>query len=91
MKDIKWNPTKSKRLKQTRGASFEEIVKSKFIVIREHPNRNDQKVMVFEHKNYLWAVPFIEDEDTIFLKTIYRSRKLMKIYNREREDTNEKN
>ncbi len=80
MKIIRWNELKSKRLKQVRGVSFEEIIAAKFIVMRRHPTRKNQQVMVFEHKGYMWAVPFVEDENGIFLKTIYPSRKLVKFY-----------
>ncbi len=83
MKEIRWNPLKSERLKKTRGVSFEEIISSKLIDIRKHPNREDQRVMVFEYKRYLWAVPYVVEEGCIFLKTIYASRKLMKIYKKE--------
>ncbi|MBI5873161.1 MAG: toxin [Candidatus Omnitrophica bacterium] len=82
MKEIKWNALKSERLKRTRGVSFEEIVASKLIDVRQHPRRHDQKIFVYEYKGYLWAVPYVMEGNVIFLKTIYRSRKLMKIYNR---------
>ena len=80
MKQIKWSVLKSKRLKQTRGVSFEEIVRAKLVDIREHPKREDQRILVFEHKGYIWAVPYVLDGDQIFLKTIYPSRKLKRYY-----------
>ena len=80
MKELKWNALKSERLKRTRGISFEEIVASKLIDIIKHPRRQGQKIFVYEHKGYLWAVPYIIEGDAIFLKTIYPSRKLMKLY-----------
>lgn len=84
MKEIKWNPTKSSRLKRTRGVSFEEILASKFIDICDHHNRLHQKVMLFEYKNYLWVVPFVETETEVFLKTLYPSRKYTKLYKKEK-------
>ncbi len=83
MKEIRWNPLKSERLKKTRGVSFQEIIASNLIDIRKHPHREDQSIMVFEYKGYLWAVPYTIEEDYIFLKTLYPSRKLMKIYHKE--------
>ncbi|MDD3906238.1 MAG: toxin [Candidatus Omnitrophica bacterium] len=80
MKTIKWNALKSERLKRTRGVSFEEIIASKLIDIRKHPSRENQKILIYQHKSYLWAVPYVIEGDVIFLKTIYPSRKLMKIY-----------
>lgn len=84
MKEIKWNALKSERLKRTRGVSFEEIIASKLIDIREHPNREDQKILIYQHKGYLWAVPYVIEGEGIFLKTIYPSRKLMKLYKKGR-------
>ena len=84
MKEIRWNPLKSERLKRTRGVSFEEIIRSKQIDILEHPKKANQKILVYEHKHYFWAVPFVEEGDVIFLKTIFPSRKLMTRYKKER-------
>lgn len=80
MKEIKWNLLKSERLKKTRGASFEDIVNSKLIFILKHPVRENQKVMLFEYKNYIWVVPFIEEANHYFLKTLFPSRKYTKLY-----------
>jgi len=80
MKEIRWSQLKSERLKKTRGVSFEEIIASKLIDICRHPHNENQKILVYKYKSYLWAVPFVVDGDTIFLKTIYPSRKLMKLY-----------
>ncbi len=82
MKQVRWNALKSERLKKTRGVSFEEITRSKLVEVLKHPDRIHQSILVYEYKNYLWAVPFVEDEEAIFLKTIYPSRSLMKRYGR---------
>jgi len=80
MKEIHWSQLKSERLKKTRGVSFEEIISSKLIDIRNHPQNEKQKILVFKYKGYVWAVPYVIDGKTIFLKTIYPSRKLTKLY-----------
>ncbi|MCK5243473.1 toxin [bacterium] len=80
MLEIKWSLLKSKRLKQTRGVSFEEIIQAELVDVLEHPKQRHQRIMVFKHQRYIWAVPFITSEDSIFLKTIYPSRKLMSKY-----------
>ena len=80
MKEIKWSHTKNDRLKRTRGASFEEIIASQLIAVKRHPKRLDQNIMLFKHKGYIWIVPYIEEKDYIFLKTLYPSRKYTKIY-----------
>ena len=80
MKNLRWNQLKSERLKKTRGVSFEEIIVSKLIDIRKHPYKENQRILIYEYKGYLWAVPYVREGGEIFLKTIYPSRKLMKIY-----------
>jgi len=80
MKDIRWSPLKSERLKRIRGVSFEEIISSELISVKSHPNRVDQNIMLFKHKKYIWIVPYIEEKDYIFLKTLYPSRKFTKLY-----------
>jgi len=46
----------------------------------DNPSRSHQKVLIYRHKNYTWAVPFVFDGDGVFLKTIYPSRKYKKLY-----------
>jgi uncharacterized DUF497 family protein len=72
--EIRWNQLKSKRLKRTRGVSFEEILKERWIAIVPHPKRSAQKVFLFERRGYIWVASFVEDERGIFLKTLYPSR-----------------
>ena len=79
-KEIRWDPLKSKRLKKVRGVSFEEIIKSRFVVTDQNPNRPHQKIILFDYKNYIWVVPYVEEEDYIFLKTLYPNRKYTRIY-----------
>ena len=83
MKKTTWNPLKSERLKKTRGASFEEIIKGVLIDTQDHPAHKHQRIMIIDYKGYIWLVPFIETETEIFLKTLYRSRKYTKIYRKE--------
>lgn len=40
----------------------------------------DQKIFIIAFGKYAYSVPFIEDEEKIFLKTIYPSRKFTKKY-----------
>jgi len=84
-----WDDKKNDLLKEKRGISFEEIVlcinEGKLIDILEHPNYKkypNQKVYLIERDNYLYAVPYVEDieNDQIFLKTIFPSRKYTKKY-----------
>ncbi len=82
MKEIRWNLTKSERLKHTRGVSFEEVLQFKLIAVQKHHKKEHQNVMLFERKGYVWVVPYVESIHEIFLKTLYPSRKYTKIYKR---------
>ena len=82
MKELRWDLTKSERLKKTREVSFEEIVQAKFITALKHPKKSHQNIMLFEYKNYVWVVPYVEDVNGIFLKTLFPSRKYTKNYKR---------
>jgi hypothetical protein len=80
MKEIRWNELKNKRLKLTRGVSFEEILKAESIGIKRHPTRESQDVMLFKYRSYIWVVPYVEGNGYIFLKTLYPCRKYTKLY-----------
>ena len=86
MKDVRWNLLKNERLKKTRGVSFEEIVNSKLIAVLKHPSRENQNIMLYEYKNYVWIVPYVEENEYYFLKTIFPSRKYTKIYKEQRHE-----
>jgi len=73
---------------EERGISFDEIIAAiesdQVLDIKPHPNKErypDQKLMVVDVKEYVYIVPFVEQENgTVFLKTIYPSRKAKKDY-----------
>ncbi len=83
-----WNTEKNIFLKETRNVSFEEVVmhieQGDLIDIIKHPNSEKyvhQKILVVIMKNYIYAVPFVENgKNERFLKTIIPSRKLTKKY-----------
>lgn len=81
-REPKWNALKSVRLKKIRGLSFEDILGARYIKTENHPNRDNQKLMLFEHKGKIWVVPFVDAEKERFLKTLYPSRKYTKLYER---------
>ena len=87
MKYFIWNSEKNEQLKREREISFEQIViqieEGKLHDILEHPNQQkykDQKIFIVELNEYMYLVPFVEDEKYIFLKTIIPSRKATKKY-----------
>jgi len=82
-----WNKAKNEFLKLERDISFEDVVnaieENKVLEIRIHPNENkypNQKILIVEMDNYIYCVPFVENEEKYFLKTIFPSRKLTKRY-----------
>ena len=83
MKEIRWNLVKSERLKKTRVVSFEELINARFVGVKKHPQKENQSIMLFEHKNYIWIVPYVNEKEYIFLKTLYPSRKYTKLYKKE--------
>jgi hypothetical protein len=80
MKQVRWNLVKNKRLRQTRGVSFEKLIQSKLVAVKHHPKKPLQDIMLFDHKGYIWVVPFVSNDEEIFLKTLYPSRKYTKLY-----------
>ncbi|MCX5880725.1 MAG: toxin, partial [Deltaproteobacteria bacterium] len=82
MKSINWSTEKSVILKASRGICFEDIV---FYIERGdilddylHPNQKahpGQRIMVIGIANYAFLVPYVENEEELFLKTIIPSRK----------------
>ncbi|OFY71564.1 MAG: toxin [Bacteroidetes bacterium RBG_13_42_15] len=87
MKYFDWNEEKNDILKKERNISFEKIViqieLGKLLDVLEHPNwkkYKSQKLFMIEYENYAYLVPFVEEDDVIFLKTIIPSRKATKKY-----------
>ena len=82
MKYFDWNKEKNQKLKKERGVSFEEVViligEEKVIDVISNPSKNfsNQKVYIIEINQYIYYIPFVEDEEKIFLKTIIPSRKV---------------
>ena len=82
MTPISWNAEKSLSLKAERGVSFEEILSAisqgGLLKVMEHPNRakyGHQKMLVVRIREYAYLVPYVENAQEIFLKSIMPSRK----------------
>ncbi len=87
MKLFRWSSEKNKRLQFERGVSFEEvevaIEQGSLLDIIVHPNRPkypNQRIFVVRLLDYVYLVPFVEDAESFFLKTIIPSRKATKQY-----------
>lgn len=80
-----WDNEKNKKLIRERKISFEAIVsliESSHIIatVTGKGRFAHQKQFIVEMNKYIYVVPFVEDEQKIFLKTIIPSRKLTKKY-----------
>jgi len=87
MKYYDWNDEKNELLKKLRGVSFEQvvlaIVSGDLIDRIKHPNPEkypNQKLFLVKIDNYIYSVPFVEDDKKIFLKTIIPNSKETKKY-----------
>ena len=62
---------------RVRGHRF-QIERDDLLDILEHPNPEryaGQRIFVVRREDYVYLVPFVEDEHTVLLKTIIPSRK----------------
>lgn len=87
MEYYKWNNAKNEKLKAERGVSFEQVViqieHGNVYSIYTHPDQiqyPNQQILIIEINNYCYIVPFVENENGRFLKTIIPSCKATKRY-----------
>ena len=87
MKPFRWNHEKNETLKIERGISFEIITLAieadGLLDVLRHPNTEkypNQSVLVVAFNDYVYLVPFIEEPDYFFLKTVIPSRKATRDY-----------
>jgi len=87
MKHISWNHEKNIELIEQRGISFERVIchieRDDVLEVIKHPNTSrypNQWVFIVEIDKYAYLVPYVENENEIFLKTIIPSRKATKKY-----------
>ena len=87
MKYFDWNDDKNELLKKERDVSFEQgelaIAAGDLIDRVRHPNQSkypNQKVFLVKIEDYIYSVPYVEDEEIVFLKTIIPNSKATKKY-----------
>ena len=85
MKYYDWNDDKNELLKNFRGVSFEQvvlaIVSGDLVGRIKHPNPEkypNQRVFLVKIEGYIYSVPYVEDDEKIFLKTIIPNSKATK-------------
>lgn len=90
-KSIRYSLEKNEFLKEQRDISFEDVVlaleSGNLLDDIEHPNKEKYPnqnifILLIEIKNYVYLVPYVEDDTSIFLKTIIPSRQMNKKYNK---------
>ena len=79
---FRWDLQKNTLLMRERGLSFEQIALAveggDLLQVIEHPNAAkypNQKIMIVAMDGYAFLVPFVQEEEGYFLKTIIPSRK----------------
>ena len=82
-----WNDDKNEWLRNERGVTFGEIIyhitHGGLLDTIKHPNPKaypGQRIFVVSVEGYACLVPFVEDDQSIFLKTIIPSRKMTRHY-----------
>ena len=87
MKRFRWNSEKNEALKGQRGISFERIVLAvadgHLLDVLRHPNEArypNQSILVVAVDGYAYLVPYVEEPDWYFLKTIIPNRKATRDY-----------
>lgn len=82
-----WSEDKNRLLKDSRDVGFEEVLlaidEGRLLDVIPHHNLEkypNQKLFIVRIRGYIYYVPFVEDEERIFLKNIVPSRKYQKKY-----------
>lgn len=90
MKPFRWSAEKNEALRAERGLTFEAIVvaieSGRLLDVVAHPNVRKyprQRVLVVELDGYVHLVPYVEEKEHFFLKTIIPSRKATRDYLKE--------
>jgi hypothetical protein len=93
MKPFRWGAEKNDQLVLERGISFEQMVVAieagGLLDILAHPNPSkypSQQVLVVACDGYAYLVPFVEEDDHFFLKTVIPSRKATRDYLKQGEE-----
>ena len=87
MRRFRWDPEKNEALKAERGISFERIMLAvadgDVLDVLRHPNEArypNQRVLVVAVEGYAHLVPYLEEPDGYFLKTVIPSRRATREY-----------
>ena len=88
-----FNDEKNELLFKTRGITFNQVIdvieEEGILLNFDHPNKEkypNQKIFVIEINKYTYCVPYVIDEDIIFMKTIYPSRNFLYLLKENKND-----
>jgi len=83
----RWDHEKNGSLKIKRGIGFERVImhieRGDVLDVVDHPNKArypSQQILVVKIDSYVYLIPFVEDDEGRFLKTIIPSRKATRDY-----------
>jgi len=86
VKNIVWDVEKDAKLRIERHICFKEVIEALFgdgfLNVEKNPSgkRSDQMIYIVRIKDYAYLVPYVEDNEKVFLKTVIPSRKATKKY-----------
>ena len=87
MRIFRWNNENNEWLKEHRGVCFEQVVilleREDVLEVIEHPNQEDypgQRIAIVRINDYAYLVPYVQEGEEIFLKTIIPSRRATNKY-----------
>ncbi len=82
-----YNAEKSALLERERGINFDAVIRlieaGNILNVYDHPNQEKyphQQIYELDIAGYVYLVPFIRQENSVFLKTIFPSRTATKHY-----------
>lgn len=82
---IEWDEDKNRVLKKERGLSFEQVEEAieagRVLDDVAHPAEqfHHQRILIVEIERYPVMVPYVQEGDKLFLKTMFRNRKLKRL------------
>ena len=78
---IRWDDEKDRKLRALRGIGFADVLDAiadgRLLVDEPHPRQDrypGQRLLIVAVEGYACIVPYVRDEQGLFLKTIYPSR-----------------
>lgn len=80
-----WSEEKNNLLKKSRNICFEDVViaihNGDLLEVIKNPSKNHQgqNCLVVKIDSYSYIIPYAEEKNSLFLKTIYPSRKFKKL------------